>query len=104
MGIPSIGIEAWLVQLMFAMLRIGGTLIAAPIFSALGVPMQVRVVLAGAVGVLVLGLYPLDVPADPLSLQGMVIIVQEAMIGLTLGFILQLARSEEHTAELQSLM
>src|SRR3546814_7706329 len=53
--------------------------------------MQGRVGWAGVVGVRVLWLYPLDVPADPLSLQGMVIIVQEAMIGLTLGFILQLA-------------
>src|SRR3546814_6487344 len=53
--------------------------------------MQGRVGWAGVVGVRVLWLYPLDVPADPLSLQGMVIIGQEAMIGLTLGFILQLA-------------
>ncbi len=90
-GLSSIGIEAWLVQLMFAMLRIGGTLVAAPIFSAVGVPVQVRVVLAGAIGVLVLGLHPLDVPADPLTIQGFAIIAQEAMIGLSLGFIVQLA-------------
>lgn len=90
-GILSVGIEAWLMQLMFAMLRIGGTLVAAPIFSAIGVPLQVRVVLAGAIGVLVLSVYPVDVPHDILSLQGFVIVVQELMIGLSVGFILQLA-------------
>lgn len=90
-GLPSIAIEGWLVQLMFAMLRIGGTLVSAPIFSAVGVPLQVRVVLAASIGVLVLGVYPLDVPADPLSLQGFVIIAQEAMIGVSLGFIVQIA-------------
>ena len=90
-GLSSIAMESWLVQLMFAMVRIGGTIVAAPIFSAIGVPLQVRVVLAGAVGVLVLSVYPIDVPFDPLSLQGFAIIAQEAMIGLSLGFILQLA-------------
>lgn len=74
-GILSVGIEAWMMQLMFAMLRIGGTLVAAPIFSAIGVPLQVRVVLAGAIGVLVLSVYPVDVPYDILSLQGLVIVI-----------------------------
>lgn len=90
-AIPSLAIEAWLVQMIFAMARIGATLVSAPIFSALGVPLQVRVILAGAVGVLVLGLYPLEVPADPLSLQGFATIAQEALIGLSVGFILQVA-------------
>src|SRR3546814_4041548 len=73
------------------MVLIASTLVSAPIFSALGVPLQVRVILAGAVGVLVLGLYPLEVPADPLSLQGFATIAQEALIGLSVGFILQVA-------------
>ena len=89
--IPSVAIEAWMVQLIFAMTRIGGTLVTAPIFSAIGVPLQVRVVLAASIGVLVLGVYPIDAPADPLSLQGFAIIAQEALIGLSLGFIIQLA-------------
>src|SRR3546814_17086739 len=77
--------------MIFAMARIGATLVSAPIFSALGVPLQVRVILAGAVGVLVLGLYPLEVPADPLSLQGFATIAQEALIGLSVGVLLQVA-------------
>src|SRR3546814_14168859 len=77
--------------MIFAMARIGATLVSAPIFSALGVPLQVRVILAGAVGVLVLGLYPLEVPADPLSLQGFATIAQEALLRLSVGFILQVA-------------
>src|SRR3546814_13258328 len=77
--------------MIFAMARIGATLVSAPIFSALGVPLPVRVILAGAVGVLVLGLYQLEVPADPLSLQGFATIAQEALIGLAGGFIRQVA-------------
>jgi flagellar biosynthetic protein FliR len=85
------GPEGALVGLFFAMLRTGGALLAAPVFSALGVPLQVRTVLAAAVAVLVLGTVPLAPPADPLSLAGVSVIAQELLIGLTLGFLLQLA-------------
>ena len=64
-AIPSVAIESWLVQMMFAMLRTGGALVSAPIFSAIGVPVQVRVVLAGAVGFLVMSVYPLSPPSAP---------------------------------------
>src|SRR3546814_4863825 len=94
----SSDLEAWLVQMIFAMARIGATLVSAPILSALGVPLQVRVILAGAVGLLVLGLYPLEVPADPLSLPGFATFAQEAPIGLSVGFILQVAFAADWTS------
>ena len=85
------GAEAMLVQLLFAMLRTGGALIAAPVFGAVGVPVQVRTVLAGAVGLLVMGVHPFTAPADPLSFAGVEIAAQEVFVGLTLGFVLQIA-------------
>lgn len=85
------GPEGALIQLFFAMLRTGGALLSAPVFSALGVPLQIRTVLAAAVAVLVIAVHPLATPADPLSLAGITIIAQELLIGLTLGFLLQLA-------------
>lgn len=85
------GAEAQLVRLFFAMLRTGGALLAAPIFSAMGVPLQVRTVLAAAMGVLVLQVYPLQAPLDPLSFAGVTVIAQELVVGLTLGFLLQIA-------------
>lgn len=85
------GPEGMLVQLFFAMLRTGGALLAAPVFAALGVPLQIRTVLAAAIGVLVLTTVPISPPADPLSLAGVSVIAQELLIGLTLGFLLQLA-------------
>ena len=85
------GAEAMLVRLLYSMLRTGGALIAAPVFGAVGVPVQVRTVLAGAVGVLVIGVHPFAAPADPLSFAGVEVIVQELAVGLTLGFLLQLA-------------
>ena len=87
----SAGPEGSLVQLLYAMLRTGGALIAAPVFGAVGVPVQVRTVLAGAIGVLVIGVHPFTAPADPLSLGGVQVIAQEALVGVTLGFLLQVA-------------
>ncbi len=85
------GAEAQLIRLLYAMLRTGGALIAAPVFGAVGVPVQVRTVLAAAVGLLVIGVHPFVAPADPLSLGGFEIIAQEVLVGLTLGFLLQIA-------------
>lgn len=87
----SSGAEGQLVRLLYAMLRTGGALIAAPVFGAVGVPVQVRTVLAGALGVLIVGVHPFAAPADPLSFAGVQIIAQEVVIGLTLGFLLQIA-------------
>ncbi len=81
--------EFW--RLMFAMTRIGGAMLAAPFFGAGNVPPQVRVIAAGAVAVLVCAWTPLAAPPALLSLNGVLIVLGELLIGLSLGFVLQLA-------------
>lgn len=89
LGLPNI--EDQLVILLYAMLRTGAAFVAAPVFSAVSVPLQVRVALAGAIGVMVMGVYDLRPPVDPLSVAGIIVMAQEIMVGLSLGFILQIA-------------
>ena len=53
MNLPDFGlgnIEADLWKLIFLMARIGAALMAAPIFGAMSVPVQLRIVMAGAIG------------------------------------------------------
>jgi len=83
-------IEAELWRLVFAMTRIGAALLAAPFFGAASVPMQARVGLAGVIAVMVCAWTPLQAPPDLFSLGGMLIIAGEVLIGLSLGFILQI--------------
>jgi flagellar biosynthesis protein FliR len=84
-------LEAQLWQLLFVMVRIGAALIAAPIFGARSVPVQVRIVLAAVVGIFVLNWVPVRLPDDMASLPTMVALATEVVIGFTLGFVLQLA-------------
>lgn len=85
------GIEAEFWRLLFAMTRIGAAMLAAPLFGAASVPAQVRVIASGAVAVLVCAWTPLQPPPAMFSLDGMVIIAGEVLVGLTLGFMLQIA-------------
>lgn len=82
--------EAFLAAFLFAMIRPGAAFIVAPVFSAIGLPVQVRILAAGAVAVVTLELQPYT-PPPLLGLDGIVACAGEALIGAGLGFVLQLS-------------
>ena len=83
-------IEAWLAAYLWPLLRIGACLMVAPIFSARFVPPRYRIVLAGAVTVLVAPLLPPLPAVSPFSGPGLAITVQQLLIGAAMGFVLQI--------------
>ena len=85
------GIEAEFWRLLFAMTRIGAALFAAPFFGAGTVPPQLRVIMSGAIAVLVCVWTPLAPPPALLSAAGVLAVAGEVLVGLSLGFVLQLA-------------
>src|SRR3546814_19740143 len=87
----GLAIEPQLWALIFVMVRIGAALIAAPVFGAVSIPLPVRVTLSGAIGVLVLGTHPVTPPAQVFGLATFLSIAAEALVGLAIGFILQIA-------------
>lgn len=88
-GLGALEAEFW--RLLFVMTRIGAALVAAPFFGAGSVPPQVRVIGAGAVAVLVCAWIPVAPPPALLSLAGMLAVAGEVLVGLSLGFVLQIA-------------
>lgn len=88
-GFGAVEAELW--RLLFVMTRIGAALMAAPFFSAAAVPVQLRVAITGAIGILVITWLPISVPPAVLSLPGMLTLASEVLIGLTLGFVLQIS-------------
>ena len=88
-GFGALEDEFW--RLLFVMTRIGAALVAAPLFGATSVPPQLRVVAAGAVAIMICAWTPVQAPEALLSLSGMVSVAGEVLVGLSLGFILQLA-------------
>lgn len=89
LGFGALEAELW--RLLFVMTRIGAALLAAPLFGAAGVPMQVRVIGTAAIAVMICAWYPVTAPPALFSLAGVLAIVAEVLVGLTLGFVLQLA-------------
>jgi flagellar biosynthetic protein FliR len=88
-GFGPVEAEFW--RWLFVMTRIGAAMLAAPLFGAGGVPMQARVVLTGAVAVLVCAWSPVAAPPALLSAQGIMMVMGEVLVGLSLGFVLQMA-------------
>ena len=81
LGLPSV--EPALFALIFVMVRIGAAFVAAPV--------PVRLVLAAAIGILVVNNAAVATPSAIFSLETFLQVAQEAMVGLALGFILQIA-------------
>ena len=81
---------AFVGSLLWPMMRIGAMLLAMPVLGTRLVPTRVKIILTLVLSVLVLPLLP-EVPAvEPLSLAGLMISIQQVLIGLAMGFTLQL--------------
>ena len=87
----GLSIEPQLWALVFVMIRIGAAFIAAPVFGAIAIPLPVRVALAGAIGLLVLAAHPVVPPAQVFGLATILSVAAEALVGLAIGFVLQIA-------------
>lgn len=76
-------------QYLWPLLRIGAFYFAVPVIGARTVPARVRIILALFTTMLLVPLLP-PAPAIPfLSLEAMVMVVKEVLLGLALGFMLQ---------------
>jgi flagellar biosynthetic protein FliR len=81
-------IPAWLGGLFWAMGRVGGLFLVAPVFSATVLSPRLRI---GLVLVLTLVLAPLaPTTIDPLTAQGVATLASQILIGAAVGFVLRL--------------
>jgi flagellar biosynthetic protein FliR len=75
---------------LWPLFRIMGFFLAAPVLGSNFVPTRVRLILALAVSILVAPTLP-DIPSVPaLSLPAFLIVLQQVLIGLALGFFMQM--------------
>jgi flagellar biosynthetic protein FliR len=83
-------LEGWISQLFWPFVRIGACFMVAPAFGALFIPPRVRIVLAGAVAFLVAPLIPQPTGIVAFSLAGIIVTIQQVIVGVALGFALQI--------------
>lgn len=70
--------------------RIAAMLMVAPMFSGSMVAPQVRIIAAVTLTAVIAPLLPAAPPIDPLSLAGALVTVQQLVIGVAMGFALQM--------------
>jgi len=83
-------LETWIAMAFWPFVRIGACLMVAPVFGTSYVPPRIRVVLAAAITLIVLPLVPRPEGMTMLSVGGVVITLQQMLIGAAMGFALQL--------------
>ncbi|SEV83974.1 flagellar biosynthetic protein FliR [Luteibacter sp. 329MFSha] len=81
-------LEGWVGGACWALARISGLLLVAPVLGATTIPMRVRLGLALVLTMVLAPLAPLDV--RPISAQGIATLAQQVLVGAALGFILRL--------------
>ena len=81
---------AYLGQFLWPLFRVMGFLMVAPVIGSQLVPTRIRLVIALAISVLIVPVLP-DMPqVQALSIQAILLIGQQLLIGLSLGFFLQM--------------
>ncbi|VAX13754.1 Flagellar biosynthesis protein FliR [hydrothermal vent metagenome] len=93
MHFSSTEITALLGTWLWPLFRIGGMVMAAPVFGARSVPTRAKLIITLALTLIIAPLLP-PVPAiDVFSPLSLLIIVQQVLIGVVMGFSVQLAFS-----------
>ena len=83
-------LSAWLGSYLYPLFRLSAFFLVAPIFGSQLVPPRVRVGLAVLATLLIAPLLP-PVPAlDPLSIATLVLITQQVLLGVAIGFVMQM--------------
>ena len=86
-------ITAWIGSFLWALLRVSMMLAATPLFSARMVPLKVRLTIGLLLTWMVLPLIPPGPAVEPLGSTGLLISMHQVLIGLAMGFTLQMVFS-----------
>src|SRR3546814_9414328 len=80
-GFANVEVQLWI--WLIAMIRPGAAFIAAPVFGAPAVPLQLRLILSLALGMAALNSVHIVLPADGVaSFQGVMLVAGEVLAGL----------------------
>jgi flagellar biosynthesis protein FliR len=83
-------IGGWLGAFFWPFIRISAMMMAAPVFGARLMPVRIRMVMAFAFSLVAIPMLPAVPLVDPVSLTSLSIITQQVIIGLAMGFMIQM--------------
>lgn len=102
--LSSADINTWIASLLWPLARILGLITAAPVLGNRSVPTTVKVSLGVLLALVIAPTVPKLPAADPASYAGLLILVQEMLIGVAMGFTMRIVFSAiEMAGEISSL-
>jgi len=102
--VSSADINLWIAGLLWPLTRILALITAAPLFGNSAVPVSVKVSLGVLLAMIVAPAVPALPAADPMSLAGLLILLQEMLVGLAMGFTIRVVfAAVEMAGEISSL-
>lgn len=90
MNFTEAQLSTWLAAFMWPLMRVSAMLAAAPIFNSRQTPARLRVALALILTWVLVPVIPQPPVVDVFSPQAFLMAVQQILIGVTMGFILQM--------------
>ncbi len=79
-------VATWVGSYILPLFRIAALASIAPVFGSRLVPVRIRVAISIVLTVIVVSIIPPPESIEPLSLNGVLVIVQQILIGLAMGF------------------
>ena len=102
--LTSAEMNTWIAALLWPLARILGLIAAAPVLGNTSLPVSLKLGLGVLLALIMAPLVPAMPAADPLSLAGFLILLQEMLIGLAMGFSIRIVfAAVEMAGELSSL-
>jgi len=102
--LTSIQLNAWLAAFLWPLTRILGLIAAAPVYGNASVPVPVKVLLGVLICLAIAPAVPAGPALDPTSYAGLLILVQQLLIGLAMGFAMRIVfAAVEFAGEVASL-
>ena len=102
--LTSIELNTWIAALLWPLSRILGLVAAAPLFGNAAVPASTKVSLGVLLAMIIAPTVPALPAADPMSMAGLLILTQEMLIGLAMGFSIRIVfAAVEMAGEISSL-
>ena len=88
--ISAAELDAWLAGFFYPFVRIAALASSAPLFSHRSIPRPTRITLCVMIAIVVAPTLPPTPFVSPISAQGVVLIIQQVLIGVAIGFTMQI--------------
>ncbi|CAL62040.2 Flagellar biosynthetic protein FliR [Herminiimonas arsenicoxydans] len=88
--LTSAELNTWIASFLWPLTRILGLISVAPLFGNVSVPARVKISLGIMLALIIAPTVPALPAMDPMSPAGLLILVQQLLIGLTMGFAMRI--------------